>query len=325
MTHLPNPVSFAWRGLFLLLGFAATVSAQTGTISGRVSNAATGSYLESAAVTIEGSTLQTATARGGEFTLVVPAGRHTLVVGYTGLDTVRETVEIAAGAVVTKDISLTSGIYKMDTVSVSGLREGNALAIQQQRLAENMKTVAASDTFGNPASNPGELLQRLPGVTIDVGAGEATGMYIRGLGTSFISLLMDGNNIAASVGTSAARDFNLAQLATNNIAAAEVVRAPLPDQQANAIAGYVNLVTRRAFDSPGRRTDLTVGTRFTDRGYNDTPAKDRPGLDLITLTFSDSFNVLGGQRNLGVAFNATRRDATFLTEEVGPVLLGAIT
>ncbi|HUR57812.1 MAG TPA: TonB-dependent receptor, partial [Opitutaceae bacterium] len=329
--HPASPSRVAAGGLIrsclVSIVLAATLASATaqsgGTVAGRVTNAATGAYLESATVSVEGTNIQTATTRGGEFTLSLPPGKHTLLVGYTGLDTSRESVEVGASGRLTRDFALTAGIYKLDPFSVSGLREGNALAIQQQRLAENIKTVAASDTFGNPASNPGELLQRLPGVTIDVGAGEATGMYIRGLGTSFISLLMDGNNIAASVGTSAARDFNLAQLATNNIAAAEVVRAPLPDQQANAIAGYVNLVTRRAFDSPGRRVDLTVGTRYTDRGYNDTPAKDRVGLDLITLNFSDSFDVLGGQRNLGIAFNATQRDATFLTEEVGPVLLGA--
>src|SRR5687767_8471497 len=279
---------------FLLFSICATLAAAqaNGTITGRVSNAATGTYLESAIVSIEGTGLQTATERGGEFSLSVPAGTHTVVVTYTGLDAARESVQVTAGSTALKNFSLTSGIYKLDAITVTGLREGSALALQQQRLAENFKTVAATDTFGNPAANPGELLQRLPGVTIDVGAGEATGMYIRGLGTSFISLLMDGNNIAASVGTSAARDFNLAQLATNNIASAEVIRAPLPEHQANAIAGYVNLVTRRAFDTAGRRIDLTVGTRFTDRGYNETPAKDRPGLDLISLAFSDSFDVL---------------------------------
>jgi TonB-dependent receptor len=317
---------FLGAGMLLVLFIAYPLRAAdsaTGTITGRVSNAATGSYLESAAVAIEGSTVQTATARGGEFTLVVPAGRHTLVVGYTGLDVAREPVEVSPGATVTRDISLTSGIYKLEAVTVTGLREGSALALQQQRLAENFKTVAATDTFGNPAANPGELLQRLPGVTIDVGAGEATGMYIRGLGTSFISLLMDGNNVASSVGTSAARDFNLAQLATNNIASAEVIRAPLPEHQANAIAGYVNLVTRRAFDSASRRIDFTLGTRFTDRGYNATPGKDKPGLDLLSLVYTDAFDVLGSRRNFGVAFNATQRITNTLTEENGPVLLGA--
>ena len=300
-------------------GTAVAADSGTGTLTGRVSNAATGTYLESAVVAVEGTSLQTATERGGEFSLNIPAGTRTIVVTYTGLDPTRETVEIAPGAVAVKNFALTSGIYKLDAVTVTGLREGSALALQQQRLAENFKTVAATDTFGNPAANPGELLQRLPGITIDVGAGEATGMYIRGLGTSFISLLMDGNNIAASVGTSAARDFNLAQLATNNIASAEVIRAPLPDQQANAIAGYVNLVTRRAFDSASRRLELTVGTRFTDRGYNDTPGKDKPGLDFLAVTYSDAFDLFGQKRNLGVAFNAAQRITTTLTEESGAV------
>jgi TonB-dependent receptor len=309
--------------LGITVGISSAAAQATGTLTGRVSNAATGTYLESAVVAIDGTALQTSTARGGEFSLNVPPGRHTVTVTYTGLDSAQETVTIEAGGTVLTNFALTAGIYKLEAVNVTGLREGSALALQQQRLAENFKTVAATDTFGNPAANPGELLQRLPGVTIDVGAGEATGMYIRGLGTAFISLLMDGNNIAASVGTSAARDFNLAQLATNNIASAEVIRAPLPDQQANAIAGYVNLVTRRAFDSASRRTELTVGTRFTDRGYNDTPGKDRPGLDLLSLVYSDAFDLFGGRRNFGVAFNATQRVTNTLTEEHGPVLLAA--
>src|SRR5688500_7754022 len=72
--------------------FAAETA--TGTITGRVSNAATGTYLESALVAIEGTSLQTATARGGEFSLTVPAGTHTVVVNYTGLDPARETVQV---------------------------------------------------------------------------------------------------------------------------------------------------------------------------------------------------------------------------------------
>lgn len=324
LPHLsPAPALFAAFAVALACLGAHAADATTATMAGRVLNGATGAYLESAVVAVEGSMVQAVTARGGEFSLTLPPGRHTLHVSFTGLDPITEIVDLAPGAIVTKEFALTSGIYRLEPVTVTGLREGSALALQQQRLAENFKTVAATDTFGNPAANPGELLQRLPGVTIDVGAGEATGMYIRGLGTSFISLLMDGNNVAASVGTSAARDFNLAQLATNNISSAEVIRAPLPEHQANAIAGYVNLVTRRAFDSAGRRTDLTIGTRFTDRGYNDTPGKDRPGLDLLSLVYSDVFGVLGNERNLGVSFNATQRITNTLTEEHGPVLLGA--
>src|SRR5687768_9287200 len=82
------------RSFLLLCACTAIAAAQsTGTVTGRVSNAATGSYLESATVSVEGSTLQTATARGGDFSLQLPAGKHTLVVGYTGLDSDRQTVD----------------------------------------------------------------------------------------------------------------------------------------------------------------------------------------------------------------------------------------
>ena len=44
----------------------------------------------------------------------------------------------------------------------------NALALQTQRNSENPKWVVATDTFGNPAANPGELIQRLPGISTDI-------------------------------------------------------------------------------------------------------------------------------------------------------------
>ena len=144
---LPGP-----GGVIVFAAGLASAAAQNGIVTGRVANAATGAYLESATVAVEGSTLQTVTARGGEFSLQVPPGRHTVVVAYTGLDTERKSVNVAAGGMVVENFALTSGVYKLDAVTVSGLREGSALAIQQQRLAENMKTVAATDSFGNPAS-----------------------------------------------------------------------------------------------------------------------------------------------------------------------------
>jgi hypothetical protein len=47
---------------------------------------------------------------------------------------------------------------------------------------------AATDTFGNPAANPGGLLMRLPGVAVNFVSGEAVEIFLRGMGTSFISI-----------------------------------------------------------------------------------------------------------------------------------------
>lgn len=290
-----------------------------GLITGVVVNDATGDLLAGARVQLVNTLTETNSERGGSFVLMAPAGDQTLVVSFAGLETKRVPVTVPATGPIAVEVRLTARIYTLDKVTVSGLREGQALALQLQSQAENAKTVAATDTFGNPAANPGELLMRLPGVAVNFVSGEAVEIFMRGMGTSFISLMTDGNNLASSVGTSSSRDFQLTALDTGNIESAEIVRAPTPDMPANAIAGYLNLISRRGFDRRGRRLDLTVGTRWTDLYGNESPAKDRAQLDLVTLNYSDVVDALGGRRNLGIAFNVSHRSAPTLTDAVGGI------
>src|SRR5947207_1537870 len=154
-------------GIFAFGAILLTPFTHAATVSGRVLNQATGDSLPGAIVQVDGSSIGTVTERGGTFSLSLPEGSHTLVVSFSGLDTARVPVTVGAGSVA-KDIELTSGVYKLDAYSVKGVREGSALAIQAQRLSENPKWVAATDTFGNPAANPGELIQRLPGLATDI-------------------------------------------------------------------------------------------------------------------------------------------------------------
>ena len=62
----------------------------------------------------------------------------------------------------------------MSPFTVSGEREGNALAITLQRQSTGIKNVVSTDALGTLAGNPAELVARLPGV-----AGEAVGGDIR--------------------------------------------------------------------------------------------------------------------------------------------------
>src|SRR5687768_6476662 len=192
----------------------------------------------------------------------------------------------------------------MEAFSVAGVREGNALAIQAQRLAENPKWVAATDTFGNPAANPGELIQRMPGISTDVVGGEVRSLYLRGMGTGFSSLLVDGDRMAASTG-GASRDYQIEQLGTGNLESVELIKAPQPEQDANAVAGFVNLVSRRAFDASGRKITVTGGTLWRMRdGMSGSAYQDRGDeLDLFSVAYSDVFGILGKPKNLGVALN----------------------
>ena len=304
---------------FLISFFALGLHAQTGVVTGFVTNQATGDLLPGAVLAVEGTGVTGATERGGGFTLTVPAGSHTLLVSFAGLDPARVPITVTAGSTLKKDVGLTSGVYRMDAFSVTGVREGSALAIQTQRNSDNPKWVAATDTFGNPAANPGELIQRLPGITTETVGSEVRTIQIRGLGPGFSSLLVDGERMASSGGTSATRDYQIEQMGTANLETVELIKAPQPDQDANAVAGYVNLVARRAFDSPGRRITVTGGVLWRKRGFSGSLFEDKAdNLDLFGLAYSDVFNAFGGERNLGIAFNVGRRVSYTTQDEIGP-------
>ena len=310
--------------LSLAVAFAAagTLSAQgtrPGTVSGVVSNQATHDLLAGAVVSVEGTSFTTSSERGGSYSLTVPEGSHTLLVTFSGLDPERVPVVVTAGQTTTKDIELTSGVYKLEVFSVKGVREGSALAIQAQRQSDNPKWVAATDTYGNPAANPGELIQRLPGISTDIVGSEVRSLYVRGMGPGFSSLMVDGDRVATSSGTSASRDYQIEQMGTGNLESVELIKAPQPEQDANAVAGFVNLVSRRAFDLPGRRITVMGGTMWRMRGFDGSPFRDRAdNLDLFNFTYSDVYGVFGGKKNLGIAFNAGRRVSATTQDEIGP-------
>jgi iron complex outermembrane receptor protein len=310
--------SGAWALIFCTTGLFAQRSNE-GTVTGVVSNQATGELLRGALIAVEGTATNATTERDGTFNLSLPPGSHTLVVSFSGLDAARIPVTVSAGQRVSQNVELTAGIYKLEAFSVSGVREGSALAIQTQRMSENPKWVAATDTFGNPAANPGELIQRLPGISTDVVGSEVRTLYVRGMGPGFSALMVDGERMATSTGTSASRDYQIEQLGTGNLESVELIKAPQPDQDANAVAGFVNLVSRRAFDAPGRRITATAGVLWRKRKTVGSPFKDRADdLDLLTLAYSDVFSVFGGNKNLGIAVNANRRISATTQDEAGP-------
>jgi TonB-dependent receptor len=80
----------------------------------------------------------------------------------------------------------------------------------------------------------------------------------------------------------------------------EIIKAPTPDMDADAIGGTVNLKSRSAFDLTGRRIRFSVGGLYGYSRYEDP----RPA---ATIFYSDEFNAFGGEKNLGVSFTSNFR------------------
>ncbi|ATC63658.1 hypothetical protein CMV30_06665 [Nibricoccus aquaticus] len=237
--------------LFAQAAPAAASQEGSGTIRGRVFDNNGGKYLEGAEVSIEGSTLSTTTERSGGFTLKnVPAGTHTIVVNYTGLDTKTESVVVASGQTAELSLGLSEGeVIALSEFRVQGAKEGMSQAIALQKVSFQSKLVAAADQFGPIAEgNVGEYLKFLPGLSVDYNANDARGVSLRGLNTSFTVVAVDGTPMAASSSVADTRRFEFEQIAMNNVETTELFKTVTPDIPASATGGFVNFVTKSAFD-----------------------------------------------------------------------------
>ena len=248
-----------------LLAFAQT---NTGTITGRVYNPARGEYVRNAQIRVEGTNLSAVSEDGGVYRISgVAPGNVTLVVTFTGYQSITAAVSVAAGASATRDFDLTSALdaqpagstpLKLQAFTVSSEREGNAKAIMQQRNSMDITNTVASDVFGDVAEgNVGEFLKHLPGVELDLVQGEVRTIRLRGLDSEYTQVTLDGVSLAsadANAGAAGnARAFSFEQVSLASMESIEVSKTISADVDANAPAGTINLKTKRAFDRSGRR------------------------------------------------------------------------
>ncbi len=287
---------------------AAESGQPTGTVTGFVSNAATTAFLENARVTVVGAGTSVVTDRDGRYELTVPAGGVDLAVSYLGLTAQTVRVNVAAGASVRQDVKLTSDVYTLDTFTVAGVREGNALAITKQREAVNVKNVVATDSLGNLAGgNVGDFLQNLPGITADYVAMEVRTVAIRGISADLNSVTMDGERVASSASANTGRAFEFEQASLNLVETIEVTKAPTPDMDADSIGGSVNMISKSAFDRADARSfSYMIG--LVNRPGRRAPADSRLKEPIngigpsLNFTYSD---VIGAKRNIGILFTGT--------------------
>lgn len=232
-------------GLCLWLGAAPAWAA---TLSGRVRDNNTGSYLLGATVTVRELARDTSTDRAGSFTLRdVPAGSYTLVTSYLGYGDVTQTVTVAGDGERAVDIAMGAELVRLGSFMVEGNREGQARALQQKRTADNIMDVVSSDSAGKlPDGNAAEAVRRLPGVFAEIDQNEGRYIVVRGIDANLNNITING----VSVGSTEAggRGAGMDAVPADLISRIEVVKAVTPDMDAQAIGASINIVTPSAFD-----------------------------------------------------------------------------
>ena len=232
--------------LFLLLFSFSYLQAQKGLLRGTITDNL-GLALPGANITIEPLELYTVTDVEGRFTLTnIPAGTHELRISYIGYGDIAKEISIEEGKTQTISASLTPGVQLGVDVLVLGDRlKGQAKALNQQKNNANITNIVASDQIGRfPDANIGDAMKRIPGITMQFDQGEARDIIIRGLAPQLNSVTLNGERIPSAEGDN--RRIQMDLIPADMVQTIEVNKAVLPNMDADAIGGSVNLVTRKA-------------------------------------------------------------------------------
>ncbi|MCU0753700.1 MAG: TonB-dependent receptor [Xanthomonadales bacterium] len=288
---------------------SATPSA--GVLSGIVRDAARGSVLQGARITIAERVL--GTDREGRFSLRgLQAGRYAVTVDFVGYASQTVEVELGSDAGARIELRLTSttaadaGVDAdaLEAIEVRGTRESQALALNLQRSSENYKNVVSADLLGRfPDRNLAESTQRIPGVSIERDQGEGRYVNVRGAPLEFTSVTIDGVQVAAP--NPARRAVELDTVPADVIAALEVTKALTPDMDGDAIAGQINIVTQSALDTDRPIFRGSIGSGRFELGSGDN--------DSAALTLGNQF---GAEGNLGLLLSASGSRAGRFTDNV---------
>jgi TonB-dependent receptor len=220
-----------------------------GTVSGRAVDRV-GAVLDGARVKLEPGDFVTATDGQGEFNLIgVAPGEYTLTISYVGFTTFTKEVTVIAGQASRIDASLAVSAKSEEVSVVADRPHGEAEAINRQRTSDNILQVLPSDVITSlPNANIADAVGRLPSVTLERDEGEGKYVQIRGTEPRLNAVTIDGILVPAPEDN--VRQVKLDTIPADIVESVEVNKTLSANQDAEAIGGSVNLVTKTAGDQP---------------------------------------------------------------------------
>lgn len=237
--------------LFLLnMLWLSGLSAQErrGTIMGKVTDASQ-AVLANARIELEPGGRTAFSDPSGEFFVTgLNPGRYTVTVSHEGFGLYHTDVTVSADKPTTFDAVLQIGTHN-EVVDVTGEREGGEVeALTIERTADNIVQVLPADVITSlPNTNIADAVGRLPSVSLERDEGEGKYIQIRGTEPRLNSVTVNGIHLPSPEGI---RNVKLDVIPADLVSSVEVNKTLSANQDADAIGGSVNLVTRTPADQP---------------------------------------------------------------------------
>ena len=227
--------------------FAAAQTAHSG-IVGHVSDSG-GAAVQHAKVELQPGGKVGATDDTGDFTFSdLAPGEYTLTVSYVGFSIFSTGVNVTTGAPARVNAILQLGTQN-ESVTVHADRQGGeAEALDIERTADNIVQVLPADVITSlPNTNIADALGRLPSVSLERDEGEGKYVQIRGTEPRLSNVTVNGLHLPSPEGV---RSVKLDAIPADLVESVEINKTLSANQDADAIGGSVNLVTRTATNQP---------------------------------------------------------------------------
>jgi TonB-dependent receptor len=275
-----------------LCHLAAVAQSGKGIIAGRVVDAS-GAVLQGARVELPVAAVSTVSGNQGQFTFTgLAPGSYSLAISYVGFSPFVQDVTVAAGQVAHVEAVLKVASEKEEIMVTADLPHGEAEALNRERTSDNILNVLPSDVIRSlPNANIADAVGRLPSVTLERDEGEGKYVQVRGTEPRLNNVTVDGINVPAPEAT--VRQVKLDTIPADIVEAVEVNKTLSANQDADAIGGSVNLVTKTAGELPTLTLEGIGGF---------TPIVDTRYIGQVDGTFGQRF---GAQKKLGILIGAS--------------------
>lgn len=201
----------------------------------------------------------------------------------------------------------------VDEIVVSGFRESLSKALDIKRESTTQVDAIVAEDIGKfPDMNLAESLQRVSGISIDRDGGEGRQISVRGLGSDFTRVRLNGMEALStsgqgSVGPNRSRGFDFNTFASELFSEIKVNKTQNASMDEGSLGSTVDLRAGRPFDYKGFQL---MGS--AQGSYNDLTGKTSPRISgMISNTFDED--------RWGILASVSYSERSILEEGFNPV------
>jgi TonB-dependent receptor len=251
-----------------LLGIGVVRGSENGGLRGRVVDS-TNLPLPDAFVRVNPGDVNVVTDREGNYSVTnLAPGSYKVGFSYLGFISVTQDATVTAGSPLRLDATLKPALNIAEQVEVTASRSrGEVEALNQEKNADGIVDVLPAEIITSlPNANVADAIGRLPSVSLERDEGEGKYVQVRGLQPAYTNVTIDGVHVGASELAGGGRAVKLDDVPADLVGSIELYKTLSADQDADAIGGSVNLVTKQATDSMHFSVGTQQGYTFLEGG-----------------------------------------------------------